>query len=138
MKYAIQKVWGEHMLLLLLLSTITLMLMSLYERFSCQFSEIKKSDTLNEKFFFVYLFKMIIDREWSSTSIFAYSTRLDYFFVYSTRLDSTISIIACYSMLKILIFSTIYSHIRLALDHFWAYSTRPDSTIWYSQWLVLD
>ena len=43
---------------------------------------------------------------------------LDYFFVYSTQLNSTISIIAWYSMLKILIFSTIYSHIQLALDHY--------------------
>ena len=64
-------------------------------------------------------------REWASEYIVLryLHIRLDYFFFYST-----ISIIAWYSTLKILISSTIYSHIRLALDHFWAYSTRPFDT----------
>ena len=63
-------------------------------------------------------------REWASTLIFAYST------FWATRPDShwTISIMSWYWRLKILIFSTIYFHIRLALWSFLSYST----------WLALD
>ena len=69
-------------------------------------------------------------REWASTLIFAYLT------FWATR---TISIMSWYWTLKILIFSTIYSHTLiifeiLNLTRTWLFDTRSDS---YSTNLVL-